>query len=71
MKNTSCVNLLTPHKDISITSTRRSSHNIFVEGEWNENDDCKKINDSANRAHGFWTKKLLFSTNRFFIINFQ
>lgn len=41
--------------EVSITSTRCCSYNVFVEREWYEDDYSEEVHHSANRAHSLWT----------------
>ena len=53
MQDPTSIDLLVFHHKFSITSSRCSRHNIFVEWEWNKYNNHKKIDNSANGAHIF------------------
>lgn len=40
---------------ITVSTTRSGGNNIFVEWEWNEDDDYEKIYNGAYSAHRFGT----------------
>ena len=71
MKNPSGFDLLAFHNDISVASSRCCSHDILIKWERNKYNDSKKINNSADSAHGLWTKKFRFSANPSFIMIFS
>ena len=53
MQDPTSIDLLVFHHKLSITSSRCSRHNVFVEREWNKYNNHKKIDNSANGAHIF------------------
>lgn len=56
--------LMTIQHDISVPSSRCSCHNVFVERERDEHDDCEDIDYCTNSTHRFRTfcsPKLSFS----------
>ena len=53
MQDSTSIELLSFHHEVSVTSSRCSRHNVFVEWKWNKYNDYKKIDNSANGAHIF------------------
>lgn len=51
MQEAACLNFCNLKDDITITATRRCSHNIFVEWKRNEGDEDQQVYRGCNRTH--------------------